>query len=240
MEATPSPALPPSRPAVRRTIVERIHRWVTWFGVGRLIAAGVSVVLVAVAAWWLLRAPQPGAEAQLPYAPNATVQAGPPSSATPTSAAAMATPSSVADVVVHVAGAVVAPGVYHLPPTARVVDAIAVAGGARADASTDGVNLAAPLRDGSRIYVPVQGEPAPIVVAGADAATASTGPPAPVDLNEATAEQLDALPEVGPSTAAAIVAYRDAHGGFVTIEDLGEVRGIGPAKLDALRGLVTT
>ncbi len=104
----------------------------------------------------------------------------------------------------------------------------------RADATSDGVNLAAPVRDGSRVYVPAQGESPPVV---ADAAPQSTTPE-PVDVNTATADQLDGLPGIGPATAAAIVAYRDAHGSFSTVDDLGEVRGIGPAKLDALRGLV--
>jgi len=208
-------------------VVERARRWLAWFGAGRLLAAGASVVLVAVAAWWLLRAPHPSTESQLPYAsvpPTITTTAQPP----PTSAAG--------DAVVHVAGAVVAPGVYHLPASARVIDAIAAAGGLRADALSDGVNLAAPVRDGSRVYVPVQGESPPVV---ADAAPESTTPE-PVDVNTATADQLDGLPGIGPATAAAIVAYRDAHGSFSTVDDLGEVRGIGPAKLDVLRGLVVT
>lgn len=236
MEATPSAPVPP-RPVLRPNIVHRLRRWTTWFGVGRLIAAGASVVLVAGAAWWLLRTPHPSTESQLPYAPGATVRS---SATVPLSATSLAPSTSVTDVVVHVAGAVVSPGVYHLPASARVVDAIAAAGGAGPEADTNGVNLAAPLRDGARIYVPAHGEPVPVVVAGDAAAPAGTGPPAPVDLNTATAEQLDDLPGVGPSTAAAIIAYRDAHGPFATAEDLGEVRGIGPAKLDALRGLVTT
>ena len=68
---------------------------------------------------------------------------------------------------------------------------------------------------------------------------ADTVPAGPIDVNTATAAQLDSLPGVGPSTAAAIIAYRDQHGPFQTVDEIGEVRGIGPAKLDAIRGLVT-
>jgi competence protein ComEA len=210
-----------------------VRHWLTWFGVGRLVVAGTSVVLVAVAAWWLLRAPHPSTESQLPYAsvPRSTAAAPAPQ----TTAAS----STAADVVVHVAGAVAAPGVYHLPGASRVVDAVGAAGGLRPDADTDGVNLAAPVQDGTRIYVPIRGQPPPASVADAGQPAASTTP-APIDVNTATADELDELPGIGPSTAAAIVAYRDAHGAFATVDDLGEVRGIGPAKLDALRGLVTT
>ena len=223
MDVTPSPPRPQPRP----TVVERARRWLAWFGAGRLVAAGASVVLVAVAAWWLLRAPHPSTESQLPYA------SVPP---TITTTAQLPPSSTAGEAVVHVAGAVVAPGVYHLPASARVIDAIAAAGGLRADAMSDGVNLAAPVRDGSRVYVPVLGVSPPVV---ADAAPGSTTP-GPVDVNTATADQLDGLPGIGPATAAAIVAYRDAHGSFSTVDDLGQVRGIGPAKLDALRGLVVT
>ena len=156
-----------------------------------------------------------------------------PSSVAPTTAVA-------SDVVVHVAGAVTAPGVYHLPAGARVIDAITAASGMRTDANADGVNLAAVARDGSRIYVPVVGEAAAVVVGNSDPSVGATLPAGPIDLNTATAEELDQLPGVGPATAAAIVAYRDAHGPFATVDDLADVRGIGPAKLDALRGSVTT
>lgn len=148
-------------------------------------------------------------------------------------------------VVVHVAGAVVSPGLVRLPGGGRVADAVERAGGARADADLDRLNLAAPLADGSRVFVPVVGQPEPAVAAsavsagGGAAGGGSAIPTVPVDLNTATVEQLDALPGVGPSTAQAIVAYRDEHGRFATVEELEEVRGIGPAKLDGLRGLVS-
>ena len=233
MESPPSaPDLP--RPSPPRRPVDRVRQWVAWFGAARLLAGGAAVLLVAGAAWWLLRAPRPTTESQLPYA--STTAAAPPRSAT--SVAASEPTATTGDVVVHVAGAVVSPGVYHLRADSRVIDAVAAAGGFAAGAATDGVNLAAGLRDGTRVYVPLEGEAVPIDAGGAP--PGSTTPAGPLDLNSASAEQLDSLPGVGPSTAAAIVGYRDEHGPFASIDDLTEVRGIGPAKLEALRGLVTT
>ena len=234
MEATPSAPVPP-RPVLRPNIVHRLRRWTTWFGVGRLIAAGASVVLVAVAAWWLLRTPHPSTESQLPYASTPTT-----STTLAGAVAAGPTTTSTADVVVHVAGAVAAPGVYHLPATSRVIDAVAAAGGLAPSAAAETLNLAAPLRDGSRVYVPAQGEAVPVAAGVSGGEAAPTTVAGPVDVNAASAEQLDTLPGVGPSTAAAIIAYRDEHGPFATVDDLGEVRGIGPSKLDAIRELVTT
>jgi competence protein ComEA len=141
-------------------------------------------------------------------------------------------------VVVYVAGAVAVPGVYSLATSARVTDAITAAGGPASDANLDVVNLAAVAIDGERIYIPKVGEVVPVVL-GNVPAVADTAPSGPVDINSATADQLDVLPGVGPTTAAAIIAHRLQHGPFQTVEQLGDVRGIGPAKLDALRGLVT-
>jgi competence protein ComEA len=111
-----------------------------------------------------------------------------------------------------------------------VVDAVREAGGAQADAELDAVNLAMALDDGVRIYVPRRGE--------ADPMGTSTSASVPVHINTATAQQLDALPGVGPATAAAIVAYRTAHGPFSAIDELAAVKGIGPAKLDAIRQMI--
>ena len=100
------------------------------------------------------------------------------------------------------------------------------------------MNLAAVVADGQRVYVPRLGESAPLGGA-AGMSGGSAIDEGPIDLNVATEEQLDALPGVGPATAAAIVAYRDEHGPFGSVDDLGDVHGIGPAKLDAIRDLVT-
>lgn len=158
-------------------------------------------------------------------------------------------------VVVSVVGLVHQPGVVTLTPGARVADALQAAGGAVDGADLIGLNMARPLGDGEQIVVglaPPPGKPPVMgssVGAGSATAPASSNPagvsgsPATVrdealDLNTATAGQLDTLPGVGPVTAAAIVAWRQANGGFSSIDQLAEVDGIGPARLDKLRGLV--
>ena len=140
------------------------------------------------------------------------------------------------EVVVHAAGAVVAPGVYRLPAGTRVEDLVKAAGGASLDADLDRIDLAALLIDGSQVYVPRVGEAGP---SAASAGATSSTPAGPVNLNTATLEQLDALPGVGPATAKAILAERDKRGRFRSVNDLLDIRGIGPAKLDAIRDLVT-
>ncbi len=146
-------------------------------------------------------------------------------------------PAAGADpnVTVHVAGAVREPGVYRLRRGARVDDAVRRAGGAQRDADLSAVNLAALLEDGRQILVPERGP------AGEPAAASGGGPaqPAKVNLNTATAEQLDTLAGVGPATAAKILAHREQHGAFGSVEELGDVPGIGERRLEALRDLVT-
>lgn len=184
---------------------------------GQLASAGAALVAAALVAWFLLRQP-PGPPAEASMAPVATTS----TTAAPT-------------VLAHAAGAVRAPGVYELPTGARVADLLAAAGGATPDADLDRVNLAAPVADGSQVYVPRPGEPVPATGGGGGTST----PSGPLDLNTATLEQLEELPGIGPSTAQAILAERDRRGRFASVEELLDVRGIGPAKLDAIRDLVT-
>jgi competence protein ComEA len=142
--------------------------------------------------------------------------------------------ASRAELVVDVAGEVRRPGLVHLAQGARVADALAAAGGVTAKADVALVNLAAPLADGEQVVVPVRG-------AAGTTGTAGGGPGsplAPVDLNTATAEQLDALPGVGPETAAKIVSFRQEHGPFRSVEGLDAVPGIGPSRIAELKGLV--
>ena len=128
-------------------------------------------------------------------------------------------------VTVHVAGAVRRPGVYRLSPRSRVVDAVRRAGGARAKADLAALNLAAKLEDGRQVVVPVRG--------AAPGGAAAEG--VPLDLNTATAEQLDELDGIGPGMAGTILKYREQHGGFGSIDELGQVPGIGEKRLASLR-----
>jgi competence protein ComEA len=140
------------------------------------------------------------------------------------------------ELVVHVAGAVVQPGLYRLPDGSRVDDAIDEAGGARPKAALDLVNLAAPVVDGQQVLVPLRGsvEASPAQTPAAGAAGAG----GKVHLNSATLEQLDQLPGIGPVTARQILSYREANGAFGSVDELDAVPGIGPARLEQLRPLV--
>ena len=140
-------------------------------------------------------------------------------------------------VVAQVAGAVTTPGLVRLREGDRVADAIAAAGGARPDADLDAVALAARVADGERIVVPVRGAgpPAPVPGPRPDASAVAVGP---IHLNTATAEELETLPGIGPSLAAAILRERQARGGFRSVEDLDAVRGIGAARFAEVEPLV--
>ena len=149
--------------------------------------------------------------------------------------------------VVHVAGAVRRPGVYRLPAGARVQEAVRRAGGARRGANVNGINLAAKVVDGQQVVVPSRtpsGSGAPAAAAGAPAegsapaGAAGAAPGPPISLNNATAEQLDTLDGVGPATAQKIIAWRTQHGGFRSVADLGQVPGIGPKKIAAIKDRV--
>lgn len=148
--------------------------------------------------------------------------------AAPAEVAAASPSAAPAPVVVHVAGAVRSPGVYELAAGARVWDAVQAAGGPVADAEVDAINLARPLGDGERIYVPRRGEGPP----GAGGAGGGDG--GPLDLNTATAAQLETLPGIGPVLAARIVDYREQHGRFRSVRDLLKVAGIGPKKFASI------
>jgi competence protein ComEA len=181
----------------------------------RLLAAGLLCAVALLVAWRHLGH---AAAAPLVVAPLVSHPAQP--------------PPSVRLLVVDVAGAVRRPGLYRLAQGARVADAIARAGGLTRHAERTAVNLAAPLADGEQVLVGARGAP----VAGAAGAPAGTS--GPVSLSSATAEQLDALPGVGPVTAEKIVAYRQEHGPFTSVDGLDAIPGIGPARLADLRPLV--
>lgn len=136
------------------------------------------------------------------------------------------------EIYVHILGQVVRPGLYALPEGARAVDAVAAAGGFTDVADAGGVNLARFVSDGEQIVVPAIGE----TPAGGAPGIGGDGR---VNLNTADAAALDTLPGVGPATAQKILAWREQHGRFESVEDLLDVGGIGAAKLDAIRDLVT-
>lgn len=222
------------------------------------VLAAVGALVVVAAGWWLLRPAAPPVESTIPLASAASTTLaagdGPPTSAAGASTGSSTSTVAVEVVVVQAAGAVNQPGVYELEAGSRVDDLVRRAGGLSSRADRARINLAAALVDGERIWIPAKGEASvpEVVTGGASPGGGATGPvdgsgpgggpstpSGPVDLNAATAEELDVLPGVGPATAAAIIAHREQVGPFQSVEDLLEVRGIGEAKLEQLRPLVT-
>jgi len=170
-----------------------------------------GVVIVALGAWWV----RSGGDAPARPADGRGVR--------------VARAADRSTIVVHVAGAVRRPGVYRMRAGTRVEGAVRQAGGATARADLDALNLAARVEDGRQVVVPRRG-----------AAAGGAGAPAgPVNLNTATEEQLGTLDGVGPMTARKIIEYREAHGGFGSVDELDQVPGIGPKRLAALREHVT-
>jgi competence protein ComEA len=176
----------------------------------------VGFAALAVGGWLLLREPTAPVESALPRSSSAS---------TPV------TTTAASQVIVDASGAIARPGLYRLPFGSRVADLVAAAGGPAEGADTDRLNLAAQLTDGTKVHVPRVGEAAPV-------AAGSSEPSGPLDLNTATAEQLDLLPGVGPATAKAIIDARAKRGRFGAVDDLLDVRGIGPAKFEAISDLV--
>lgn len=207
-------------------------------GVIGLIVVGAIAVLVTV--FTLVRDdPPPVVSAKLP--PVQMVSSTSPTTGSP------AEPGG--PVVVSVVGLVHRPGLVTLDPGARIADALTAAGGTLDGADLIGLNMARRVSDGEQIVVGITSAPgAPTAMGSSVTAppgqstgpTGEAGPKSPdvVNLNTATPEELDALPGVGPVTAAAIVGWRDANGRFTSVEQLGEVDGIGPARLEKLRDLV--
>lgn len=146
--------------------------------------------------------------------------------------AAASTEQEAPRLLVHVVGAVQQPGLFELPEGSRVADALARAGGVTPRADLERVNLASPVADGTQIVVPRKQAPG--------AAPAAPGSPGggPVHLNSATAAELESLPGVGPVTAQKIVAHREKHGAFGSVDELEAIPGIGPKRIDQIRDLV--
>jgi competence protein ComEA len=141
--------------------------------------------------------------------------------------------------VIHVAGAVRDPGVYRLTAGARVDDAVQRAGGATRRADLGGLNLAAKLEDGRQVLVPERAARGGGGATVAGGAAPEPAPGQPLNINTATLEQLDGLSGIGPLTAQKIIDYREELGGFGSVEELGEIPGIGEKRLASLREEVT-
>lgn len=207
--------------------------------VGVLALATLGVLAVLITVFVVLRdRPAPVMSANLP-----PVQMVSSSAPTPEGAAG--------PVVVSVVGLVHKPGLVTLSSGARIADALTAAGGALDGADLIGLNMARRVADGEQIVVGIAAPAGQPTTMGSSVSTAEANgaaepavggggqtPSGPLDLNTATVEQLDALPGVGPVTAEAIVSWRNANGQFTSVDQLGEVDGIGPARLEKLRGLV--
>jgi competence protein ComEA len=223
-----------------QSVIDRCRHWIAFTGVRRLIGASVSTVVAVGVGWWLLRSPAPPIETSIARVTTTasthnTVQ---------TFGVSTTAPSTIT---VHVAGAVNSPGVYVLPSQSRVVDAVEAAGGATRVADVDAINLALPLLDSEQVVVPRRGQKVvspsspPRQPSGSargtpnDQSVATTS----VNINTASATELESLPGVGPTTAQAIITHRTTVAPFSSVDDLLQVSGIGPAKLEAMRVYVS-
>lgn len=226
------PAEPADWPRVGRHAARRsVTRALPALGPAQLAVVALVVAAGLVAAAWLVVRDRPAEGTAAPPPP--------PASAAPllplTSATGSTTPVASGEVTIDVTGRVRRPGIVVLDQGARVVDALEAAGGARAGVDLSTLNLARLLVDGEQIVV---GAPPSTAVPPPTGAVPG-GPTALVNINLATEAELDGLPEVGPVTAAAIVAWREEHGGFSAIDELLEVDGIGDATLEQLTPYVT-
>ncbi|MEQ8842529.1 MAG: helix-hairpin-helix domain-containing protein [Acidimicrobiales bacterium] len=225
---------------VRRRVSEFFGSLADRLGVSpwSVVIGTLSVAAAAAAGWWAFAAPAPPpVEEVLPRVEEMA----------PIVTAADAPVAEASTILVHVDGAVARPGVHELPVDARVIDAIDAAAGLLADADRERLNLAAPLLDGQRVWIPRVGEEEPTVIAveggvaggGATGGGGDQGSSGPIDLNRADQAALESLPGIGPSIAGAILQHRDREGPFERVEDLLEVAGIGPSRLAQLEDLVT-
>jgi competence protein ComEA len=226
------PARPYAAEGPLERALDRLRVWRTDPRAG--VALLIAIAVIAGLAWYRIGVGSGGGDASAP-----AVEAAPAA----TGAAAPTTSSADGPVTVHVAGAVMHPGVIELPASSRVIDAVEAAGGGVPEADLDRMNLAAQLVDGQRILVQRVGEPAAPAAPGDTGGGTAPAPGAPtnepINLNTATQEQLETLPGIGPSLAEAIIAERDRRGGFRSVNELRDVRGIGDKRFADLEGLVT-
>lgn len=234
-----------ARPPAPRTLRDRLPAGLALLSGARLAglaAVGLVAGLALLVLWPRPAAPDP--ELSLPRA--STTLSLPPVSTTAT---------SLGPLVVDVVGEVRQPGVQQVPAGSRIADVVAAAGGLTDRADRARINLAAPVVDGERVFVPAVGQQVPAVAVGATPSGGVTGVTpgvaggagsaggmpdgAPVNLNTADLATLDTLPGIGPTTAQAIIDHRTQQGPFTSVDQLLDVRGIGDAKLADLRDRVT-
>jgi len=143
-------------------------------------------------------------------------------------------------IVIQITGAVPRPGVYALAQGSRVQDAISAAGGFLAEADKTGINLARALADGEQLDIPYVSGNSPVILDASTAvATSSSSSAELININTASATELDTLPGIGPTTAQKIIAYRQQNGPFVSKEDIINVSGIGPGTYERIKDLIT-
>ncbi len=228
----------PQRPLPRGLppYVAEIRDWIT----DPRVRVGALLVAAAITGYFWYQVGQGGTASALP--------SGPSISQSPRRQTFRSTTTTKPPFLVHVAGAVTRPGLVRVQSGARIADAIAAAGGGLPDADLDRLNLAAKVADGQRIPVAKIG--APTTGQPVDGSANGTDPPAggsvdgsstsgPVDLNTATETQLETLPGIGPSFAAAIIRERERRGGFTSVDQLRDVRGIGEKRFAELKPLVS-
>ncbi len=150
--------------------------------------------------------------------------------------------NTTAEIIVHIDGEVVKPGIVCLPTEARITDAISAAGGLTELADTSKINLAYSLQDGQKVYIPsindTQVETYIQNDAGDNVIVQDSSSSSLININSATQSELDSLPGIGPSTASKIIDYRNKNGDFKNIEDLMNVSGIGEAKFNNIRDYI--
>lgn len=185
------------------------------------IAVLIAALLAASTVWYVRSLPAP-----VPIEPLVAA-----------ASVAVSSPS-IAPLFVHVTGRVETPGVYELPTGARLVDAIAAAGGALRNADLEALNLAAPAVDGTQIHVPRIGEASGAASAGVGG-TDGVDPAGKININTASIDQLETLPGIGPALAQRIIDFRTSNGPFTSVDGLDAVSGIGSSTLENIRDLVT-
>ena len=212
-------------------LLATVRHWVAFIGLRRLIGS-VAGVAVAVGLGWFVLKPSPTPiEFSLPSISSSVM------------------PLTNSEIHVHVVGAVKRPGVYSMPALSRVVDAVHAAGGSLPTANLEGINMAQTLMDAEQVFIPLRRAVMPRATVAprhrprprVTSTTISQGMQESkiVNINTATATQLETLTGVGPATARAIISYRTSKGVFTKVEDLLNVPGIGPAKLAAMRNEIS-